>query len=84
MTGKSRGRRPENEITEPQRKTLNEIRFFLNERGFPPTIKELSAILGISHSSAHDQVSQLVRKGYMKREPRKARSLAITEKARDL
>jgi len=83
MTGKTRGRRPEKEITEPQLKTLNEIRLFLNERGFPPTIKELADVLGISHSSAHDQVSQLVRKGYIKREPKKARGLVITNKAQE-
>jgi repressor LexA len=46
-------------------------------------MKELADILGISHSSAHDQVSQLVRKGYLKREPKKARGLAITDKAQD-
>jgi len=34
-------------------------------------------ILGITHASTHAQVSQLVRKGYLKREPRKARGLAV-------
>jgi repressor LexA len=83
MIGKTRGRRPDAEITDPQRKTLKEICIFIGERGFPPTMKELADILGISHSSAHDQVSQLVRKGYMNREPKKARGLVITDKARD-
>ena len=84
MINETRGRRPVQEITDPQRKTLKEICRFIGERGFPPTMKELADILRISHSSAHDQVSQLVRKGYMKREPRKARGLMITEKARNL
>jgi len=83
MTNKTRGRRPVQEITDPQRRTLKEIRRFLRKCGFPPTMKELADILGISHSSAHDQVSQLVRKGYLKREPKKARGLAITDKAQD-
>jgi len=77
MIHKPRGRRPLKEITNPQRRTLKEIRRFLRQRGFPPTIKELADILGVSHASAHDQVNQLVRKGYLRREPRKARGLAI-------
>jgi len=81
--GKPRGRRPLKEITDPQRRTLKEIRQFLNQRGFPPTIKELSDILGISHASAHSQVNQLVRKGYLRREPRKARGLAIIREPED-
>ena len=84
MNCRTRGRRPVLEITEPQRRTLKEIRLFTRRRGFPPTIKELADILGISHASAHGQVNQLVRKGYLKREPRKARGLAITNKARAL
>lgn len=84
MGGKTRGRRPIQEITDPQRRTLQEIRLFTSQRGFPPTIKELADILGISHASAHGQVNQLVRKGYLKREPRKARGIAITDKAQEL
>jgi len=74
-------RKPKLEITDPQRRTLKEIRRIIDGRGFPPSIKEIAESLGISHASAHEQVSQLVRKGYLKREPRMARGLAITEKA---
>ena len=78
-----KGRRPIQEITEPQRRTLHEIRLFIIEHGFPPTIKELSEVLGISHASVHGQVTQLVRKGYLKREPRKARSIVIVREPDD-
>ena len=77
MNRKPRGRRPVREITGPQRRTLQKLQRFVEQRGFPPTIMELADILGISHASAHDQVNQLVRKGYLRREPRKARGLAI-------
>lgn len=40
-------------------------------------MKELAELLGISHASVHGQVNQLVRKGYLKREPRKARGITI-------
>lgn len=83
MNRKPRGRRPVREITEPQRRTLQKLQRFVDQRGFPPTIMELADILGISHASAHDQVNQLVRKGYLRREPRKARGLAIIRDPED-
>ena len=83
MQALARGRRPVDEITSPQRRTLRELRRFTSERGFPPTIKELADVLGISPPSAHEQVSQLVRKGYLKRESRKARGLTIVREPTD-
>ena len=83
MASRPRGRRPIQEITAPQRRTLQEIRLYTSRRGFPPTIKELADILGISHASAHGQVNQLVRKGYLKREPKKARGIAIVREPED-
>ena len=78
MTSHNRGKRPIEEITEPQRRTLHEIRLFTTGHGlFPPTINVVSEVLGISHASVHGQVNQLVRKGYLKREPRQARSIVI-------
>ena len=77
MSGKARGRRPVEEITDPQRRTLRELRRFTNRRGFPPTIQELADILGISPPSVRDQITQLVRKGYVRRESRKARGLTV-------
>ena len=77
MSNESRGRPPVEEITDPQRRTLGELRRFTGQQGFPPTIQELADILGISAPSARDQLTQLERKGYVKREPRKARGLTV-------
>lgn len=71
-----RGRRPTAEISEPQRRTLKAILAHIAHRGYPPTMKELAEVLGITPASAQDQVNQLVRKGYLRREPYKARGLA--------
>lgn len=65
------------EITDAQARTLRAIRKFLDQHGFPPTAAELGEMLSIRNASAHDQISQLVRKGYLKRVPGKARGLAI-------
>ncbi len=83
MNGQPRGRRPAVEITDPQRRTLRALRRFIDHRGLPPTIKELADSLGISAPSAHDQVKQLVRKGYVKRESRKARGLTVLREPMD-
>ena len=64
-------------ITEPQARTLWAICKMIGASGLPPTIQELADSLGISHASAHEQVAQLVRKGYLRKEPRKARSLVV-------
>lgn len=83
MRNSRKGRQPIQEITAPQLRTLREIRFFTVEHGFPPTIKELSDVLGISHASVHEQINQLVRKGYIKREPRKARGIVVIKEPND-
>jgi repressor LexA len=74
---KRRGRPQEDQITDAQRKTLKEVRDFIAHRKYPPTMKELGELLGVTAASAHQQVKQLERKGYVAREPRKARSLAV-------
>ena len=79
---KRRGRPPVEGITEPQRRTLAAIRTHIARRGFPPTVQELGEILGIAPASAHEQVNQLVRKGYLRRDPRKARSLEVLKEPR--
>src|SRR5207248_2922626 len=72
-----RGRRPIENLTENQRRTFGEIREFINRHEYPPSVQELGEILGISPASAHEQINQLVRKGYIRREPRKARGLSM-------
>ena len=71
------GRPPSAGITPSQNRTLNEIREFLSKYEYPPTIHELAAILGVSHSSVHEQIGQLIRKGYLRREPGKSRGIVV-------
>lgn len=71
------GRKPISGITEAQLRTLKAIRRFISQHGYPPTAAELGEILGITNASAHEQVNHLVRKGFVKKEPGKARGLSI-------
>ncbi|TDQ41894.1 LexA family protein [Tepidicella xavieri] len=67
-------------ITEPQTRTLRAICQIFDSTGLPPTVKELAEVLGISHASAHEQIAQLVRKGYLRKEEKKARSIVIVKR----
>ena len=78
-----RGRPPAEEITPKQRETLRAVRAYLAQRGHPPTIGELAELLNISGPTAYASVNQLVRKGYLKREPNKRRGISIAREPRD-
>jgi len=78
------GRSKTEKITPLQRETLEEICRYIDAKGYPPTVKELSVIFGISHSSVHERINQLVRKGYLKREGRKARGLTVVKRPKDM
>ena len=80
---KKRGRRPTTDLTDPQRRVLSEIRDFIARHGFPPTTQELADAIGVSTATAHAQVTQLVRKGFLRREPRKARGLVVLRESDD-
>lgn len=67
------------ELTGSQQRTLEQIRQIVVREKLPPTMQELATVMGITAASAHEQVNQLVRKGYLKREPRKARNLTILQ-----
>ena len=72
-----RGRRPISKLTETQLRVLREIRDFIAQQGIPPTAKELAEVLGVSPATAYEQVGQLVRKGFVRREPRTARGIFV-------
>lgn len=74
---RGRGRPPAEGITPKQRETLRAVRAFLAQRGQPPTIGELAGMLDVSGPTAYASVNQLVRKGYLRREPNKRRGVSI-------
>lgn len=83
MERERRGRRPVASLTDSQRRALVEVQAFVDRHKFPPTVQELAEVLGISGASAHAQINQLARKGYIKREPRKARGLSVLREPED-
>jgi len=56
------------ELTERQKSVLQTLKGFILERGYPPTIRQLGEMLGISNPSAvFKHVRSLEKKGYVRR-----------------
>ena len=77
---RGRGRPRQDEITETQAAALEVLSHAIDRQGFAPTMSELGEQLGITAASAHQLVVQLERKGYVRRQPRKARSLRVVRR----
>jgi repressor LexA len=68
-------------LTPKQLKILQLIRDSRIVRGYSPTMQELADELGISKVTVFEHVEALIKKGALKRDPNKARSLSICEDA---
>lgn len=77
---RGRGRPRQDSITEGQAAALKSLIQAIDRDGIAPTMSELGDGLGISAASAHQLVVQLERKGFVRREPRKARSLRVVRR----
>ncbi|ABK44585.1 SOS-response transcriptional repressor, LexA [Magnetococcus marinus MC-1] len=75
------GRRPTEGMTPSQERIMQVIRNAIDRDGLPPTVKEIAEALGMKTPSAHEQVQKLVKKGFIRRTPRKARSIEIVEQS---
>ncbi len=66
-------------LTARQREVLEFIRKFAAQIGYPPTVREIGAHFGFVPRSVFDHLKALERKGYLRRDPAKSRSLQILE-----
>ncbi|MEY3073151.1 MAG: hypothetical protein RLZZ353_1347 [Actinomycetota bacterium] len=79
------GRRPErpadateHELTARQRSILAVIQTSLDERGYPPSIREIGDAVGLSStSSVHAQLETLEARGYLRRDGAKGRAVEL-------
>lgn len=66
------------DLSERQRSILEVIHRHLDERGYPPSVREIGDEVGLSSpSSVHAQLAQLEIKGYLRRDPTKPRALEV-------
>ena len=65
-------------LTERQRRILAEIRHAVETRGYPPSVREIGEIVGLtSPSSVNYHLKALERKGYLRRDPHRPRALEV-------
>jgi repressor LexA len=72
------GHDPGDGLTSRQRTILNVIRDAVQDRGFPPSMREIGDAVGLqSTSSVSHQLAVLEHKGYIRRDPNKPRALDV-------
>ena len=65
-------------LTQRQMQILDFIRDGVRSRGFPPSIREIGAALGVaSTSTVHSHLRQLEEKGYIRRDPARPRCIEL-------
>src|SRR5256886_5382708 len=70
------------QLTERQNKILDYIRYVTKVRNYPPSVREIGEAVGLSSSSTvHNHLNQLERRGLIKRDPSKSRTVQLVQDA---
>lgn len=65
---------------EREQQILAYMRKRIKEKGYPPTVREICSDLGIkSTSTVHKDIGNLVKQGYIKKDPSKPRALVLVD-----
>src|SRR5437867_5995843 len=77
-----RGTQLNAELTDRQAKILDYIRYVTKVRNYPPSVREIGEAVGLSSSSTvHNHLNQLERRGLIKRDPSKSRTVQLVADA---
>ena len=69
-------------LTQRQRAILEAIRSCVEQRGYPPSVREIGEGVGLtSPSSVAHQLATLERLGYLRRDPNRPRALVVADPA---
>lgn len=67
-------------LTDRQQQVLEYIKKTVEDRGYPPSVREIGEAVGLSSpSSVHAQLNSLVEAGMIKKDPSKPRAIMITD-----
>jgi len=67
-------------ISDKQKQILSFLKQEILTRGFPPSVREICAAVGLkSTSSVHAHLAQLEKAGYIRRDPDKSRTIEILD-----
>lgn len=72
------------ELSQRQARILEYIREVTRIRNYPPSVREIGEAVGLSSSSTvHNHLNQLERRGLIKRDPSKSRTVQLVQDVRD-
>jgi repressor LexA len=72
----------EKDLTSTQKKVLNFLKIFLQEKGFPPTLREIASHFGLRGPKAPQKTLQILeKKGCIRRVPGGSRAIEILKKS---
>ncbi|MDX1469172.1 MAG: transcriptional repressor LexA [Acidimicrobiia bacterium] len=67
-------------LTERQQQVLDYIRQTVEDRGYPPSVREIGEAVGLSSpSTVHSHLNSLVAAGAIKRDPAKPRAIMVVD-----
>ena len=67
-------------LTDKQKEIFNVIKDSILNKGYPPSVREIGELVGIkSTSSVHAHLNSLEKKGYIRKDPTKPRTIEITD-----
>jgi len=66
------------ELTERQKDVLSFIADYLKSHSYPPTIREIADYYSISVKGAHDHITALKKKGYIRQADKRPRTMELT------
>ena len=68
-------------VSDRQRAILDYLRTFVDEHGYPPTVREIGEAVGLrSPSTVHAHLAQLERAGLLRRDPTKPRAIELSDR----
>jgi len=68
------------QLTDRQHKILDYIRYVTKVRYYPPSVREIGEAVGLSSSSTvHNHLNQLERRGLIRRDPSKSRTVQLVQ-----
>lgn len=72
-------------LKDREQKILDYMKAEIKQKGYPPTVREICSALDIkSTSTAHKDIANLVKQGYIKKDPSKPRALMIVDNSEDI
>ena len=69
-------------LTERQQAILDFINDYVNENGFPPSVREIGRHFGIYPATVQDHITALERKGYLHKKRFQSRTLSVPASSR--